>query len=126
MAAIKGKQERKTIGYEQEYPGAYRWPIYAYKCPECGKFSKDGGDITLTSEDGHDHYVCDRCAEEIDKEIGAAICELCQEPMGAETGRAHRACSDREIGTDSDHISPPEDTPMADGYFQSMDHAAGL
>ena len=53
-------QARNIVSYEQEYPGAYRWPIYEVLCPECGHYVTNYGDVS-TEIDGEEHYLCVPC-----------------------------------------------------------------
>lgn len=62
---VVGKQEKVCVGHEQDYPGAYRWPIYQVRCPECGQMTKEYGDVSVLSEDGHEHLLCTPCGEEV-------------------------------------------------------------
>lgn len=55
--------EKRIVGYEQEYPGAYRWPIYEMLCPVCNQWSKDFGDYQQKI-DGVWVEVCQKCGEE--------------------------------------------------------------
>jgi Zn ribbon nucleic-acid-binding protein len=58
-----GTQERARCGHEQDYPGAYQWPLYAVRCPECKEMVKEYGEVSVLSEDGHEHFLCVPCGE---------------------------------------------------------------
>ena len=55
---------KRVIGYDQDYPGSYRWPIYEILCPECKKWSKDYGNVTVEIDD-EDIPLCEKCGDEI-------------------------------------------------------------
>jgi hypothetical protein len=59
------ESDRRCIGRHAEYPGAYAWPDYEYRCPDCQKWT-GGSDVTLVHDDGTESVLCSTCAGEID------------------------------------------------------------
>jgi hypothetical protein len=53
--------DRRCVGSYAEYPGAYAWPEYEYRCPDCGCWS-DGSDVTQSNADGTESVLCEACA----------------------------------------------------------------
>ena len=56
---------KRRIGSEIEghYPCETHWPIYEYRCPECGIWHQSGGDVTQIEDDGSETYLCRICAD---------------------------------------------------------------
>lgn len=61
--------ELVKVGYEQDYPGSYKWPIYQLICPLCKQQTNNYG-TTEQEIDGRWQYICDECAEKEIKEMG--------------------------------------------------------
>jgi hypothetical protein len=59
--------ERRIIGYDQDYPGSYRWPVYEIFCPECGQWVKDYGEVDQLIN-GQWFALCTHCGEKAMKE----------------------------------------------------------
>lgn len=41
------QETKRVVGYDQDYPGGYRWPIYEILCPECGKWCREYGEVDI-------------------------------------------------------------------------------
>lgn len=54
---------QRVIGYDQDYPGSYAWPIYEILCPICQLWSKKYGDVDKLIGDKW-YYLCIQCGEE--------------------------------------------------------------
>ena len=54
-------QQKRKIGVEQDYPGAYAWPVFEVLCPECGQWSREYGDVDQQQDDGEWHQLCAPC-----------------------------------------------------------------
>ncbi len=61
-------EDRRRVGIERDYPGGYGWPIYQYRCPECGQWA-DGSAVTTVHEDGTESMRCQLCAAKVWPEI---------------------------------------------------------
>lgn len=68
---------KRIAGYERpEYPGAYQWPIYEYKCPECGVWTKDiDGNLAIKDENDEWSPVCVECAITLNEEWADNVAE---------------------------------------------------
>ena len=54
---------KRVVSHEQEYPGAYRWPICEILCPDCGLWvSKGYGEVDVLV-DGVWRPICSECAK---------------------------------------------------------------
>lgn len=60
------EKTKRIVGYEQEYHGATRWPIYEIWCPDCQQWRSDYGDCdTLV---GNTWYpICKECAKSVEE-----------------------------------------------------------
>lgn len=59
--------DRRLVGRYAEYPGAYAWPEYEYRCPECNCWH-NGSDVTQINADGTESTLCPKCAEKLPAE----------------------------------------------------------
>jgi hypothetical protein len=55
-------QQKRVIGYDQDYPGSYRWPIHEIKCPVCKLWKKEYGEVDQEI-DGEWQQLCIECGE---------------------------------------------------------------
>jgi predicted RNA-binding Zn-ribbon protein involved in translation (DUF1610 family) len=62
-------QPERTYGHEQDYPGSYRWPMVEVLCPECGKWTREYGEVS-TLVGSEEHYLCPKCGEFEEEEGG--------------------------------------------------------
>lgn len=60
------KADRRCVGRYAEYPGAYAWPEYEYRCPDCDKWH-GGGDTVEVHSDGTESVLCPSCAAQLDE-----------------------------------------------------------
>lgn len=56
---------QRVIGYDQDYPGSYRWPNYEILCPVCKKWKKDYGEVDEQQDDGSWRPVCIPCGNRV-------------------------------------------------------------
>jgi predicted SprT family Zn-dependent metalloprotease len=79
---IWNEKNRRCVGHFAEYPGAYAWPTYEYRCPECHQWH-NGSDTTHIHDDGSESMLCETCAAKIEfpplSEIGPCECDACKE-----------------------------------------------
>jgi hypothetical protein len=68
QAKPTGRQPWRAYAFIEEYPGAYRWPLTEVLCPECGQWAKQYGDVSVLSDDGHEHYLCVPCGQKVGEE----------------------------------------------------------
>jgi DNA-directed RNA polymerase subunit RPC12/RpoP len=62
-------QHKRKVGVDQDYPGSYGWPVYEYRCPDCGQWfggrtGVDGSDVSETVEGEH-QYLCAPCGDRV-------------------------------------------------------------
>lgn len=54
--------DMRVTGYYREYPGAHAWPIYEYRCGNCGRWG-ESSDVSFPNDDGTDSPCCPACEE---------------------------------------------------------------
>jgi len=67
------KEKKRLIGWEGEkHLGLSPWPIYEILCPECGKWSKEYGEMDVRDENNESVSVCNKCAAKLEAEYAAS------------------------------------------------------
>jgi hypothetical protein len=64
MSDYKPEFER-VVGFDQDYPGSYRWPRIEVLCPVCGEWCGNYGDVDERQDDGSWRKVCVPCGEKV-------------------------------------------------------------
>lgn len=67
------ESERRQIGMEETAFGMFSWPVYEYRCAECGKWTTDVCDITRVHDDGTQSHICQTCFDEVAVEFDKII-----------------------------------------------------
>lgn len=62
---VSEKQETRAYGFDQDYPGSYRWPRVEVVCPVCGKWVKEYGLVSQVEDDGTYQHLCVPCGEAV-------------------------------------------------------------
>jgi hypothetical protein len=65
----KWKNQFRCVGGTHEPVGTRGetifWPDRELRCPECGKWTRNFGDVSQTNRDGTESYICDECAKDV-------------------------------------------------------------
>lgn len=59
--------EKRVCGCTIEGFGEYqtRWNDYEIKCVECGKWSREYGEVSIVDDNGDERDICNKCAAEL-------------------------------------------------------------